>query len=118
MATYQHLPIYRTTYDLLVKVTDATRHYPRDFKRSLGDAIRDEVMLIVLMIYRANSSRSALRSSCIEEILERLQVTELMLRLSRDMGMLSIKRFSSIVQLTDDLGKQAVGWRKATVSAG
>lgn len=100
MATYQHLPIYRTTYDLLVKVTDATRHYPRDFKRSLGDAIRDEMMLIVLMIYRANSSRAETRRACIDDILERLQLTELMLRLSRDMGLLSIKRSSRPTAMT------------------
>ena len=32
MAQYQHLPIYKQTYDLLVRVTEITRGYPRDFK--------------------------------------------------------------------------------------
>ena len=32
MAQYQHLPIYKITYDLLVKTTEVTRHFPRDFK--------------------------------------------------------------------------------------
>jgi hypothetical protein len=34
MAQYQHLPIYKQTYDLLVRVTEITRGYPRDFKRA------------------------------------------------------------------------------------
>ena len=58
MAQYQHLPIYKATYDLLLKVTEVTRHFPRDFKHSLAATLRDEVLGVVVLIYRANSSRS------------------------------------------------------------
>ena len=56
MAQYRHLPIYKATYDLLVQVTEVTRHFPRDFK-TFATRIREEVMDVVLLIYRANSSR-------------------------------------------------------------
>jgi len=42
MAQYKHLPIYKTTYELLEMVTLRTRNFPRDFKYSLGDKIRNE----------------------------------------------------------------------------
>jgi hypothetical protein len=57
MAHYQHLPIYKTTYDLLVAVTAVTRHFPRDFK-GFATRIREDVMDMVLLIYRANSLRA------------------------------------------------------------
>ena len=57
MAQYQHLPIYKVTYDLLVAVTAATKHFPRDFK-TFALRIREDVMDVVLLIYRANSSRA------------------------------------------------------------
>ena len=57
MAQYQHLPIYKVTYDLLVKTTEVTRHFPRDFK-TFATRLREEMIDIVLLIYRANSDRA------------------------------------------------------------
>ena len=57
MAQYQHLPIYKITYDLLVKTTEVTRHFPRDFK-TFATRLREEMIDIVLLIYRANSDRT------------------------------------------------------------
>ena len=57
MAQYKHLPIYKQTYDLLVRVTEITRGYPRDFK-PFASRIREQVMEVVLLIYRANSVRA------------------------------------------------------------
>ncbi len=113
MAQYKHLPIYKATYDLLLKVTEATRHYPRDFKHSTGAMLRDEVMYVVLLIYRANASRQQ-RAEITAEIVERLQVIELLLRLSNDMRFISPKQFSSIVVMTDAIVRQAAGWHRST----
>jgi hypothetical protein len=81
MAQYQHLPIYKATYDLLLKVTEATRHFPRDFKHSLAAMLREEVLAVVVLIYRANSARDK-RTELLDQVVERMQVVELMLRLS------------------------------------
>ena len=40
MAQYQHLPIYKTTYELLQLVTRATSSFPKAYKYSLGDKLR------------------------------------------------------------------------------
>ena len=116
MAQYQHLPIYKVTYDLLLKVTEATRHFPRDFKHSLAATLREEVLAVVVLIYRANSARDK-RQELLDQVVERMQVVELMLRLSKDMRFLNIKQFSSIVELTDSVLRQASGWRKTAASA-
>jgi hypothetical protein len=55
MAQYKHLPIYKTTYELLTLVTRKTKDFPRDFKYSLGDKIRGECIDLVVLIYKANS---------------------------------------------------------------
>ena len=113
MAQYKHLPIYKATYDLLLKVTEVTRHYPKDFKHSTGVMLRDEVMYVVLLIYRANATREH-RIEVTAEIVERLQVIELLLRLSCDLRFISQKQFSSIVTLTDAIVRQAAGWHRST----
>lgn len=114
MAQYQHLPIYKVTYELLQLVTRRTKDFPRDFKYSLGDKIRNECIDLVVSIYKANSGVDKQHS--IKNILERIQVIELMLRLSKDMNLLSVKAFSEIIELTDSIARQAQGWIKHTQS--
>jgi len=82
LAQYKHLPIYKTTYDLLNELTKYTRQYPKDFKYSLGTKLRDEVVELVVLVYKANSSKSE-RAGYVQSILSRLQVIELLLRLSK-----------------------------------
>ena len=43
MAQYQHLPIYKATYELLRLVTNATSNFAKSYKYSLGDKLRSEV---------------------------------------------------------------------------
>ena len=42
MAQYQHLPIYRVTYELLQQITKVTKDFPRDYKHSLGAKLRKQ----------------------------------------------------------------------------
>ena len=56
MAQYQHLPIYKATYDLLARVTQVTAGFSKAYKHSLGDRLRDEVVDMVVFIFKANSS--------------------------------------------------------------
>lgn len=109
MAQYKHLPIYKTTYELLETVTRKTKDFPRDFKYSLGDKIRNECLELVVFIYKANTIRQK-REDNIQQILERVQVIELMLRLSKDLRLLNVTGFSEIILLTDSLARQAQGW--------
>ena len=57
MAQYKHLPIYKTTYDLLKFITTKTKDFPRDFKYTLGDKLKNECVELVVLIYKANSTR-------------------------------------------------------------
>lgn len=110
MALHTSLPIYKVAYELLGVATDVTRSMPRDFKQSLGGIVRDECIWIVILIARANAARD--KSPHIEELLERLQVVELLARLSRDRHLISVPQYARVVELTSAVGKQANGWRK------
>lgn len=117
MAQYKHLPIYKATYDLLEVVTRKTKDFPRDFKYSLGDKIRNECIELVVFIYKANTIRNR-REEHLQQILERVQVIELMLRLSKDLRLFNAAAFSEIVLFTDSIARQAQGWIKHTANSG
>lgn len=73
MAQYQHLPIYKSTYELLQHVSRVVKTFPRDFKHSLGAKLRDEVVDLVLFIYKANTYIGE-RAAYVTLIVERMQV--------------------------------------------
>jgi protein involved in polysaccharide export with SLBB domain len=113
MAQYQHLPIYKSVYELLQLVTRITAAFPKGYRYSLGDKLRIEVVELVVLIFKANSVRSG-RAALVGQLLERMQVVELLLRLSKDMRLMAVKSFSEAVVLTDAIGRQAQGWVKAS----
>ena len=111
MAQYKHLPIYKLTYELLQRVMDSTKEFPREFKFTLGQKMKDEAIELVVLIYRANSAEN--KSTHLDMILERLQVLELLLRLCLDMKVFPPKKYAATVEMTASIGKQANGWRRA-----
>lgn len=114
MALHTDLPIYRVAYDLLDVITDLAKNMPRDFKASIGGKLRDECVEIVVLIFRANCAQE--KTSHLDGLIERLQVSELLLRLSRDKRLISTGQYAKAIELTTSVGKQAGGWRRASNS--
>ena len=114
MALHTALPIYKVAYDLLDIITDLAKNMPRDFKASIGGKLRDECVEIVVLIFRANVARE--KGPHLGTLIERLQVAELLLRLSRDKHLISTGQYARAIELTNSVGKQAGGWKRAAVS--
>ena len=115
MALHTELPIYKSAYDLLSAAADVTRNFPRDFKRSIGEKVRDECVEIIVLIFKANVA--AYKIPHIDNLLERLQVVELLLRLSKDKRFISTKQYAQVIEITDQIGKQSSGWKKQQAAA-
>ena len=58
MALHHELPIYRDAYALLGMTTDITRNIPRDFKRLIGEKVREECVEVMVLIFRANAAHN------------------------------------------------------------
>lgn len=87
MATHTQLPIYKVAYDLLDVATDLVKNMPRDFKQSIGGKINSECVEIVVLIFRANCAQD--KAPHLLELIERLQVAELLIRLAKDKRLIS-----------------------------
>ena len=115
MTFASNLPIYKVAYDLFKEVTDSTRNMPRDVKQSLGGQIRNETLEIVVLIFRANAAME--KVPYLTDLIERVDVVDLLLRLARDMGFIPTKQYARAIELTASVGRQAGGWKKANTSA-
>lgn len=114
MAIHTNLPIYKVAYDLLDVVTELVKNMPREFKRSIGGKVSDECVEIVTLIFRANCAQD--KTLHLTDLIERLQVCELLLRLSRDKRLISTGQYAKAIELTNSVGKQANGWRRKATS--
>lgn len=112
MAQYKHLSIYKTTYDLLLLITNKTKDYRNDFKYTLGTKMREDCMKLVQLVCKANSSNN--KEPFIEDIIDTVQIIELSTRLSKDLHLINIKAFSEIIPLTVSIEKQANGWLRSS----
>ena len=115
MAIHTDLNIYKSAYELLQAVSALVKNFPRSVKPLLGGAIHDACLQIVLLVAKANAARQKMLH--LDQMLERVMEAELLMRIAKDMKFISIQQYASAVLLTDSIGKQANGWRKASLPA-
>jgi len=113
MAIHTQLPIYKVVYDLLDIVADIAKNMDRSFKRTIGETIITESMKLAVLVFRANVSQD--KAPHLTELIERLQVIELLLRLGHDKRVISRPAWTKAIQQTTSIGKQASGWRRAAI---
>ena len=111
MAQYQHLPLYKITYDLLLELMHITKNYPREFKYSIGEKIQNYITEILLDIYRANSAKD--KSLHIRSMLEQVELLNVLLRVSFDLKILPMEKYANLIEKTGSISRQANGWNKA-----
>jgi len=111
MAQHTQLPIYKVVYDLLNIVADIHTNMDRSFKRTIGEKIISECVELTVLVFRANVSRD--KAPYLTELIERLQVIELLLRLGKDKGIIHRPAWARAIEQTTSIGKQANGWRKS-----
>lgn len=114
MALHTQLPIYKVAFGLFDVIMDLAKNMPRAFKASIGGKLRDECIEILTLIFRANVARD--KTPHLGTLIERLQVAELLLRLSRDKHLISTGQYAKAVELTQSIGKQANGWRRSSAA--
>ena len=56
MALYYDLPVFKDVYQLILKIFDYTKDFPREYKFTLGQDLKRDGINLVRSIYRANKA--------------------------------------------------------------
>jgi len=110
MATYNNLPVYRSSYDLLVELFRFTKDFSREYKFTLGESIKKETVEMIANIYRANSS-FANRKERIQSARENVETIRLFLRLLKDLGQVNLEKFVELNEKLESVSKQLALWQ-------
>jgi hypothetical protein len=57
MAFYYDLPVFKDVYQLILKIFDYTKDFPREYKFTLSQDLKRDGINLVRSIYRANKSK-------------------------------------------------------------
>ena len=111
MARHDELPVYKATYDMMLSVFSFVRNFTKEYKYSVGDALKKETMDLMTLIYRANVRTD--KAEVLQEARERIEVVRLYIRLMKDLQQVSVKQFVSVNADIEMVSRQLAGWHKS-----
>lgn len=113
MAIYTNLPIYRSSYSLLLEVSRIMPNMPREGRYTIGQDLRHKLMDIIIAVYRANRTRSKVH--IIRQMRESLLEVQVYIRLLCDMKHISEKQYLMLAEHTAGISRQMTAWEKSEI---
>lgn len=111
MALYTELPLYKASYDLLLRLYQLSKGMDRDYKFTLGEKIKTEVTDLILLIYRANSTAD--KKPLLQSAKEKVENIRLFLRIYNDLKQISLQQFVELSEKIESISKQVVAWHNS-----
>jgi hypothetical protein len=110
MATYDQLPVYKATYDLLYTIFQLCQNMERDYKFTIGENLKKEVIDLIMNVYRANCRED--KRDLIGMARENAEVIRLLLRLLKDLKQIKLEKFVDMNEKLESISKQLAAWHK------
>lgn len=112
MAIYTNLPVYEESYQLLLDVVNFTRNIQRDLRYTLGEKLKQNIIDILVLIFKANKDRS--KVSHISLARETLVEVQVVIRILNDLKQISDRQYIILAERTTNISKQLTSWEKYT----
>ena len=111
MSESRELIIYQKHYDLMVYSFPIIGRFPQNQRYVLGQQIENAMLSIGMMIVTANKLRQK-RAKLFEIDIE-LEKLRFLVRLSKDLKMMSISKYGHLCERLDEIGRLLGGWLKS-----
>ncbi|MDK2899372.1 MAG: hypothetical protein PWQ10_559 [Patescibacteria group bacterium] len=108
MSTYYNLPVYKQSYDLFIDVFKLTKEFNREYKYTIGEELKKEMVAIIINTYRANDSEYRLKY--IVSARENIEVIRLLIRLLKDLKQITVASIAKLNLAIEELSKQLTAW--------
>ena len=110
MAIYDNLPVFKDTYDLLLQFIRMSGNMQRDFRFTIGERLKTEMMNLCVCIYKANAVQE--KMNFISGAREKVVVIKINIRVLHDVKQISTKQFAMLVDKLESVSKQLTAWDK------
>ena len=109
----ENLMLYKVAYELLLYLNkDVVKFYPREFKYTLGERLKNKSLDLLVILYETNLKPVDQRQKDIENLLVILKTIEIMTKLSYDLKCVNLNKFNHLNNLIIQLRKMLYGWKR------
>lgn len=116
MARSEHLPIYKSAYDLCLWLEQVVRGFNRYHKYAIGSDLRTMSRRILRLVVRANARPD--RAEVLLDLREEVEAMKATMRLAFDAKAIEgIASFEHGMRLVVEIAKQNEGWLRSQPSA-
>lgn len=106
-------PLFKDIYALNVNLLQAVVRFPKDFKYSLGERIKNSALELLGQLQRNLQSKKVVSTNDIHEMIVLTEHIRILLRLGHDTKCISIKTFTTLNTLIEKIIQQLHGWKNA-----
>ena len=110
MARYDHLPLFKATYNLCLEIYKVTANYSREYKFTLGETMKELSHDIVDTVIETNSLENKNKTGNLYRLLIKIEKLRIYLRISCDLKILSPQSLGKSAEMIEDIRKQTGGW--------
>ena len=112
MAQYEHLPIYKKAFDLLIYIEKSVSNFSRYHKYSLGSDLRQLARQVVRTIVRANSEAD--KNGALKYLRNILEEFLICLRLAKELQLFkNLNSYVFAMEMAVQISRQNEGWLKS-----
>ena len=108
---FQNLSIFEKTYELILWLYPTVNKFPKSQRFVLGQQIENTILEILKGIIQANSERNKL--PYLNQISVELDKLRILIRLSKDLKLINIKKYQFVAEKINEIGKMLGGWIKS-----
>lgn len=107
---YDNLPVYKATYDLLLYIFQLNRNFQREYRYTLGENVKNELIALLLCIYNANTVQEKL--PFLSDGQQHVVAIKIQIRLLADLKQISLKQYANAAEQIESISKQMAAWTK------
>lgn len=104
------LPLYRSMYTLIIYLYTLVRHFPKEYKYTLGQSILDTGWDTLDSIVIANSLPNDRKADVLHTGSGSFDRLKTRLRVAHELKLITPKRYTYLMSQNEELGKMLGGW--------
>ena len=105
------LRVYKDSYDLLLLLYKFSSELSREYKFSLGEKIKDDVLELLVKIFQANNDFSE-RKTKISMAQVKIERIRIYLRILKDLKQIGLDNFVTLNEKIEIISRQLISWKE------
>lgn len=112
--SYTQLPVFKASYDLLLEIFKFTQTMKREYRYSLGEELKKEMMGLMTCLYCANLIQN--KEVYLLKAREHIELAILQVKRLHDLRQLPDENMAYITFQCEDISKQLGAWHNQFVN--